>query len=400
MVREHDVLIVGAGNAGISLAARLRRDGCRDVALVEPSPVHRYRPLQSYVGGGQATPAEVERPQASVLPADATWYRGAVAAVDPQAREVRLEDGTRLRGRDLVLCPGVVADWDAVPGSREAVHAEHGASNYVDERAAHTWALTRGLRAGRAVFAVGAGVVPCAGAALKPAFLSTDHWRRAGLLGSIEVTLLVPWPTVFGIDAVDAALLEAAADLGITVRTGARLERIDPAARSLVLADGDTLDYDLLHLAPTHRGHAWVEESGLAAPLDPADPFTGEAMVEVDPRTLAHPRHVGVWALGDAAQARASRSGGALREQVPVVAENIRRTRLGEPLIGYDGYSTAPITTGRHELVLAEFDRDLRPRPSVPFPDLARRRRSTWAYDRWLQPQLYWHGILRGRVRA
>ena len=37
---HHDVLIVGGGNAGISLAARLLRDGAEDVALVESETVH------------------------------------------------------------------------------------------------------------------------------------------------------------------------------------------------------------------------------------------------------------------------------------------------------------------------------------------------------------------------
>ena len=46
----------------------------------------------------------------------------------------------------------------------------------------------------------------------------------------------------------------------------------------------------------------------------------------------------------------------------------------------------------------AEFDRDLRLSPSVPLVNLARRRSLTWFYDRYLQPQLYWHSILAGRV--
>ena len=64
----------------------------------------------------------------------------------------------------------------------------------------------------------------------------------------------------------------------------------------------------------------------------------------------------------------------------------------------YDGYSTAPITVGRDRLVLAEFDRAGALTPSVPLIDLVKPRRLTWAYDRYLQPQLYWHSILKGRV--
>ena len=49
---RHEVLIVGAGNAGISLAARLLRDGVRDVAVLAAQPVHRYKSLLNYVAAG------------------------------------------------------------------------------------------------------------------------------------------------------------------------------------------------------------------------------------------------------------------------------------------------------------------------------------------------------------
>ena len=52
-MEHHELLIIGGGQAGISLAARLLRDGAQDVAVLESEPVHRYRPLLNYVGAGQ-----------------------------------------------------------------------------------------------------------------------------------------------------------------------------------------------------------------------------------------------------------------------------------------------------------------------------------------------------------
>jgi NADPH-dependent 2,4-dienoyl-CoA reductase/sulfur reductase-like enzyme len=186
------VVIVGAGQAGVSLAARLRRDGFTDVALIDPRQTHRYRPLLSYVGGGQATLDDLERPQAEVIPPGVTWYRDEITLVDPIARRVETAGGRQVIAEDLVLCPGVTPDWDDVPGSHRAVHSVHGSSNYVDERAPYTWQLVEGFTAGDAVFVVAAGPVPCAGAALKPLFLAADHWRRTGELGEMTVTLIVP----------------------------------------------------------------------------------------------------------------------------------------------------------------------------------------------------------------
>ena len=35
-----DVLVIGGGNAGISLAARLRRKGITDIVIAEPKSTH------------------------------------------------------------------------------------------------------------------------------------------------------------------------------------------------------------------------------------------------------------------------------------------------------------------------------------------------------------------------
>jgi sulfide:quinone oxidoreductase len=51
---EHQILIVGGGTAGITVAARMLRKGYTDVAVIEPSNMHYYQPLWTLVGGGQA----------------------------------------------------------------------------------------------------------------------------------------------------------------------------------------------------------------------------------------------------------------------------------------------------------------------------------------------------------
>ena len=58
---KHQVLIVGGGTAGITVAARMLRKGYSDVAVVEPSRAHYSHPRWTLVGGGQAKASSTER---------------------------------------------------------------------------------------------------------------------------------------------------------------------------------------------------------------------------------------------------------------------------------------------------------------------------------------------------
>ena len=95
MSEHHEVLIVGGGTAGISIAARLcaTEENPPQVAIIEPSDKHYYQPIWTLVGGG-VFPKEVsERNEADFIPAGATWIRDAVASFDPAHNALTTRDG-------------------------------------------------------------------------------------------------------------------------------------------------------------------------------------------------------------------------------------------------------------------------------------------------------------------
>ncbi|OLT52444.1 NAD(P)/FAD-dependent oxidoreductase [Cellulosimicrobium sp. CUA-896] len=391
---HHDVLVVGGGNAGLSLAGRLRRDGCTDVAVVEPKDVHEYRPLLSYVASGMATVDDLTRPQDDVVPDGVHRYADRVVAVDPVRSVVRLASGTELGYGDLAVCPGAEVDWDAVPGAQDAVRTPYAATSYVTEHAASTWSMLSSLTSGRVVFAVAARHVPCYPVGYKPLFVALDHWEREGVLDAIDVELVVEAHRLVDDPRAEPALRAAAERYGVHVRTGTRVESVDADDRTLRLAGpqgSSTTAYDALYVAPPHRAPAWIAESGLASP-------ESDGFVAVDPRTLQHVAHPRVWGLGDAAAVDAMPSGGALRRQVPVVAHNIQARRKHTSMQHYDGYTVAPVTTSGRELLLAEYDREGRPDPGFPLVNLARPSRALLLFDRYLQPPIYWRRLIQGKV--
>lgn len=78
--------------------------------------------------------------------------------------------------------------------------------------------------------------------------------------------------------------------------------------------------------------------------------------------------------------------------------QNLLALRAGAPLTAqYDGYTSCPVVTGRGKLIMAEFAYDKKPIESFPF-DQRRERFSMYMVKAHLLPQIYWHGMLRGRL--
>ncbi len=398
---HHEVLVVGGGNAGISLAARLVRLGVRDVAVVEPEVVHRYRPLLTYVGAGEARMAALERPAASVVPRGVTWVHDAVASVDPAGPSVLMCSGERVTATTLVVCPGMEEDWHSTPGLAEASAAGWAGSTFTVDGAPRVWPALRDLRSGRVVFSVPPEPAPCGATALKPLFMACDHWRRRGVLKDLQVHLVLPGRTPLGLAAPDAVLERTIDSYGVHVLRQARVSALAGRTVTVSTPDGERVldDVTFAHVVPQYRAPRWVGASGLAG-------SDGAGRVDVDPGTLRHRRYGSVWSLGDVADLGIRSSGGALRPQVEVLAHNIDVTRRaslagrsGAPVLRrYDGYTVMPVTVARHRLMLVEVDREGRPAPTLPVLDLVRPRWVTWLVDRYVLPVVYVRRILRGRV--
>lgn len=398
MARRHEVVIIGGGNGGVSLAARLKRYGVQDIALIEPKEHHLYQPLFSHIAGGRAQVKEAVRSQESVTPKGVAWIKDKAANVDAKANSVTLASGSEVTYEHLVLCPGLQYNWDAVPGLAEAVHSPYGSSHYEFELAPKLWTLLSSMRSGTVIFTMPSGPVKCAGASQKPMYLACDYWKEQGVLDNIRVVMVQPYPTVFGIPEVDRELDRKIAEYGIELRTNSELVAVNPASRTATIRNiadntSEDLSYDVLNAVPPQSAPDWLKATDLPAVGDE------HGFVEVDTRTLRHPRYPNVWSLGDAAGTANSKAGGALRKQAKVLAKNLLSAREGEPLSQkYNGYSVCPFTVSRNTVVFAEFDHHYQPMPTIPKVATWKESRLSWWVDRDMFPQVYWHLILKGRA--
>lgn len=393
---KHQILIIGGGSAGITVAARLLRKGYRDVAVIEPSSTHYYQPLWTLVGGGQAKASTTERTEFSVMPKRATWIKNAAEAVDPDNNIVTCADGATYEYDVLVVCPGIQLDWGRIDGLEDTLGKQGVSSNYRFDLAPRTWDFIRTTRSGTAVFAMPSGPIKCAGAPQKIAYLAADYWRKQGVLGNIDVHLVVPTPRIFGIPEIADSLDKVIADYGIHLYTNSEVTSVDAGGRKVAvtsLGEGGkdiTLPYDVLHVVPHQSAPDWIKSSPLS---------TGDAngYVDIDKHTMQHVRYPNIFSLGDAGSSPNSKTGAAIRKQAPVVVENIDAFRTGRPLsASYDGYASCPLVTSSHAMLLAEFDYSMQMTPSIPLFDPAKPHRAYWYLKKYGLPFLYWNLMLKG----
>jgi sulfide:quinone oxidoreductase len=397
MAARHRIVIVGGGSAGISVAARLRRAGEDDIAIIDPAERHYYQPLWTLVGGGCAPVQESVRSEAEVMPRGVHWVQKAATEIDPDAQTVGLDDGTSVGYDFLVVCPGIQLDWAKVGGLPDAMASDSVSSNYGYDTAPKTWELVSSMTSGTAVFTMPSGPIKCAGAPQKIAYLACDYWRQKGLLGAIHPILILPTPGMFGVKEFSDVLDGVVARYGIEVHFKSEMVAIDPGSRTATIVDhgaGDAkseISYDILHAVPPQSAPDWIKQGPLADPDNPA------GYVQVDKNTHQHVRYPNVFSLGDAGSTPNSKTGAAIRKQAPVVAANLLAVMADQDLpASYDGYASCPITTARNRMLLAEFDYTMKPHPTVPLIDTQQERYDMWLLKRFGLPYLYWNLMLKG----
>ena len=380
----HQVVIVGGGAAGISVAASLlARSPGLDVAIIDPADIHYYQPGWTLVGGGVFDAATTARTMASVLPRGVHWIKSAVAAFEPERKAVILDGCRVVRYEQLVVCPGLKLDWHAIDGLIDTLGRNGVTSNYRYDLAPYTWHLVQQLHRGRAIFSQPPMPIKCAGAPQKAMYLSADHWRRQGVLGAIDIQFCNAGAVLFGVADYVPALMEYVKAYGIHLNFGQTLVSVDGPQKRAVFsqtdADGSkhlvTREFDMLHAVPPQRAPDFVRVSPLA---------DAAGWVDVDPATLRHKQFADIFALGDVANTPNAKTAAAARKQAPTVAHNVlalRGAATGEAR--YDGYGSCPLTVARGKIVLAEFTYGGKVAPS--FPALADRRHP--ALDAGLVPE-------------
>jgi len=398
--KSSDIVIVGAGAAGIAVASSLL-SRCRDleITIVDPADTHYYQPGWTLVGAGVFTQESTARPMPDVVPKNVRLIKASVVGFDPQNDQVVLQDGQTLKYKYLVAAPGIKLNWAGVEGLTESLGRFGVTSNYRYDLAPYTWHLVQNMKKGHAVFTQPPMPIKCAGAPQKAMYLSADYWRRNNRLQDIDIDFYLATPVLFGVPVYVPALMKYIELYNVKLNFTHTLKAVDgPARKAWITKAGPEgastvveTSFDFLHAVPPQTAPDFVRTSLLA---------DANGWIDVDQHTLRHKKYANIYSLGDAASTPNAKTAAAARKQAPIVAQNLLADMgRSSGRAQYDGYGSCPLTVERGKIVLAEFGYGGKVLPSFPsyIIDGTKPSRAAWVLKESVLPLVYWRGMLRGR---
>ena len=416
-MEKYQVLVVGGGTAGITVAAQLlRQQSSLKIGIIEPSEKHYYQPAWTLVGAGTYKFEDTERDEKNLIPKGATWIKDRAEEIDPDNNLVSLGDGNQVEYEILIVATGVQYNWNIIPGLAEGI-GKHGiTSNYDKRYTRYTWESLQAFQGGNALFTQPHTPIKCGGAPQKIMYMAEHYLRKQGKRENANVIFATPGTVIFGTQPFKDALEKIVKDRNIhtffyhklvEIRVGAK-EAVyevtdqnhmpDPSdAKNQKLGlrvedDGRVvIPFNFLHTAPPQSAPDFVKNSPLSRQTDPY------GFVEVDKHTLQHLQYKNVFSLGDVAGTPNAKTGAAVRKQAPVLVENLLAFMKDQKSgAQYHGYSSCPIVTGYGKMLLAEFDYENKAAPSLPI-DTSKPRWDMWILKKYILPWFYWHRMLRGK---
>ncbi|HEX6544106.1 MAG TPA: FAD/NAD(P)-binding oxidoreductase [Ktedonobacterales bacterium] len=382
------VAIVGGGVGGTLIANRLRNllhgDTRREtlITVFDADGIHTYQPGWLYVPFAQQDPHKLVRSERRLLREDVRLLSGDAGRVQriiPGENQLLTADGSEHHYDYLVLATGSRNAPEDVPGFAE------GADHFYNEDASLQLGekMSR-FAGGRIVTGVASVPYRCPPAPLEYTFMLEAALRERGLREKTEIHYVFPINRPFPIQSVSDFVAPLLDQRGVEVHTFFNVESIDPERKIVSSLEGEELDYDLLVLAPPHRGQQVIVDSGLG---------DRDGWIPTDRNTLRVKGYedANIFAVGDATDLPVSKSGSAAHYQGHVVSETIAAELQRRPVQQqYYGRVACFLESGQGQATFLWFDYEHPPKPPKP--------RRLWHLEKAALNTFYWQLIPPARV--
>jgi NADH dehydrogenase len=270
MADAPNVVIIGAGFAGLSAVGQLRKAGLR-VTVIDKNLYSTFQPLLYQVATGGLNPGDVAYPVGGFTARrDARYIRGELTEIDQEARVVRLAGGREIGYDYLIIATGVAANYFGVRGAAENTYGLYTRADAIVLRDhimnGFEWlSADPGGQREFAVTVVGGGAtgVELAGTlgelrndVLRATFPDVDPERLHIRLVEMAPGLLMPFN-----EKLREYTRRQLADRGVDIRLNTTIREVTPD--QVLLADGIALRSDLTVWAAGVAAHQSVAAWGL-----------------------------------------------------------------------------------------------------------------------------------------
>ncbi len=407
-----NILIIGGGLGGISLAAKLRRDMPNAaLTILDKDEYFYYQPGFTLIAAGVYLPEDITYEKANLIPEGVTWIKQNAASIEPSSNSVTLEDGSNLTYDYLVIASGTEYEFESVKG----INAEdigNGAitSIYTIPGALHMTQMMKklGKEGGKAVFSDNKTPMKCSGANKKVTLLTEDMARNLGGRDKLDIAIYSGARMIFS-SPIYAKMIEGMLEeRDVKYFTSHQLIEVDKSANIAVFErympyreNGEDklakelveVKFDFLHLVPRMKASKIYADAGLS--VEKGD--VAGNWISLTRETLQHSKFKNIFAIGDVCGFPAGKTGASIRKMYPVLAQNLADVIKGhEPSAKYGGYTACPLLTKFGKAVMVEFNWTGKPEPTIACMGATRESYLNWAMKLYMMKPMVMQGMIRG----
>ena len=407
-----NILIIGGGLGGISLAAKLRRDMPNaELTVLDKDEYFYYQPGFTLIAAGHYLPEDITYEKSNLIPDGVKWIKQNAASIDPGANSVKLEDGSNLNYDYLVIASGAEYEFESVKGlSADDIGSDNVTSIYTIPGAVAMSGIMKkvGKEGGKIVFSDNKTPMKCSGANKKVTLLTEDMARNLGNRDKLDISIYSGARTIFSAPIYAKMIEGMLEERDVKYFTSHQLVEVDKSANIAVFEhampyreNGENklakelveVKFDYLHLVPRMKASKIYADAGLS--VEKGD--VAGNWISLTRETLQHSKFKNIFAIGDVCGFAAGKTGASIRKMYSVLAQNLADVIKGrEPSARYGGYTACPLLTKFGKAVMVEFNWTGKPEPTIACMGATRESYLNWAMKLYMMKPMVMQGMIRG----